>query len=82
MLLAEEVEKADEEDSGIGRLVIGEGKVVNNGGDGGDEEGSKGFLMWSSGEGKDNKDVIDVAFEEGGGIGSKLDKASDTFGFG
>ena len=36
ILLADDVAKDDAEERGIGRLVFGEGKVVNSGGDGGE----------------------------------------------
>ena len=61
---------------------MGEGRFVNNGGDGGDVEGMKGLVTWLFGEDNGKKDVAVGAVDRGGGIGNKLDNASETFGFG
>ena len=83
MILADEVNNDGVEERGMGLLVIGEGRLVNNGGDGGDEEEGNDFIGNKGGEEDGGNDDAKeaVAAVEGGGIGKRLDKASETFGF-
>ena len=69
-------------ESGIGRLVKGEGKLVNKGGEGGEEDGSIGLRENSFGEQVVNGtgEDCDIDVDKGGGIGKRFDKASDTVG--
>ena len=84
MVLDEEVNSEWFDENGIGLLVIGDGKLVNNGGEGGDGEGNTGFILKSScGDEDSGKDDEATAVENGGGgMGRRLDNASETFGFG
>ena len=80
----EEVKSEWFDENGMGLLVIGDGRLVNNGGEGGDGEGSTGFIFKSScGDEDSGKEDVATAEERGGGgIGSRLDNASETLGFG
>ena len=68
MVLDEEVNSEWFDENGIGLLVIGDGKLVNNGGEGGDGEDNTGLIFKSScGDEDSGKDDEATAVENGGG---------------